>query len=151
MITLAAVLIALLALAFTLVIREKDLPPAAPASPLAHLEERRKIIHENLRDLQFEFRVGKMLEADYQEAKRNLQQELAQVVAAMGGETAGAPAAERERAAAEPRPARLSAGVQGGEGETRDAGTVCPHCGAKFAQPLKFCGECGRRMAGGEA
>ena len=23
----------------------------------------------------------------------------------------------------------------------------CPHCGAKFPQPLKFCGECGKAMA----
>ena len=23
---------------------------------------------------------------------------------------------------------------------------ACPHCGAKFAQPLKFCGECGNPM-----
>jgi hypothetical protein len=23
---------------------------------------------------------------------------------------------------------------------------TCPHCGAKFAQPLKFCGECGKPM-----
>jgi uncharacterized OB-fold protein len=22
----------------------------------------------------------------------------------------------------------------------------CPHCGAKFPQPLKFCGECGKAM-----
>jgi hypothetical protein len=23
---------------------------------------------------------------------------------------------------------------------------TCPHCGAKFPQPLKFCGECGKPM-----
>ena len=25
--------------------------------------------------------------------------------------------------------------------------TVCPHCGAKFQKPMKFCGECGKAMA----
>src|SRR5579871_6808350 len=25
-------------------------------------------------------------------------------------------------------------------------GRKCPHCGATFAQPLKFCGECGKAM-----
>jgi len=23
---------------------------------------------------------------------------------------------------------------------------VCPHCGAKFARAMKFCGECGKAM-----
>jgi hypothetical protein len=27
-----------------------------------------------------------------------------------------------------------------------DTGPVCPHCGAKFEKPLKFCGECGKAM-----
>jgi predicted amidophosphoribosyltransferase len=26
------------------------------------------------------------------------------------------------------------------------AGLVCPSCGAKFTQELKFCGECGKPM-----
>ena len=26
-------------------------------------------------------------------------------------------------------------------------GKKCPHCGATFPQPLKFCGECGKAMA----
>ncbi len=24
----------------------------------------------------------------------------------------------------------------------------CPHCGAKFDKPMKFCGECGKSMTG---
>ena len=28
----------------------------------------------------------------------------------------------------------------------RMASLTCPHCGAKFPQPLKFCGECGKPM-----
>ena len=24
---------------------------------------------------------------------------------------------------------------------------VCPHCGAKFHKPMKFCGECGKAMS----
>ena len=26
-------------------------------------------------------------------------------------------------------------------------GPTCPHCGAKFPLPLKFCGACGKAMA----
>jgi len=24
---------------------------------------------------------------------------------------------------------------------------LCPHCGANFPKPMKFCGECGKAMA----
>jgi predicted amidophosphoribosyltransferase len=29
----------------------------------------------------------------------------------------------------------------------RPDGKTCPHCSAKFDQPMKFCGECGKAMA----
>ena len=54
---------------------------APPVSPTAHLEERKAQIYENLRDLQFEFRVGKLSDADYQKTKVDLQRELARVLA----------------------------------------------------------------------
>ena len=121
----AAVALVLGSLVFTLFVRDKDLPAPAPESPTAHLEERKAQIHENLRDLQFEFRVGKLSEADYQASKLILQKELAEVTARIEGSPA-APAPT-----AKPQPAKAN---------------VCPHCGAQFAQPLKFCGECGKPM-----
>ena len=59
----------------------KDLPKPAPASPFQHLEERKAAIYENLRDLQFEFRLDKLTDSDYQASKLQLQKELAQVMA----------------------------------------------------------------------
>ena len=44
----------------------KDLPEPEPVSPFQHLDERKAAIYENLRDLQFEYRVGKLSDADYQ-------------------------------------------------------------------------------------
>lgn len=66
---------------YTLSIRQKDLPPPEPVSPFLYLDERKARIYENLRDLQFELRLGKMSEEDYQKAKAGLQQELAYVLA----------------------------------------------------------------------
>jgi hypothetical protein len=37
-----------------------DLPAAEPESPFLHLDDRKAAIYENLRDLQFEYRVGKL-------------------------------------------------------------------------------------------
>src|SRR5579864_344441 len=74
------VLVIAVTLFFTLTIRTKDLPPPDPVSPTQHLEDRKAQIYENLRDLQFEYRVGKLSDEDYQQTKLGLQKELAAVL-----------------------------------------------------------------------
>jgi ABC-type phosphate transport system auxiliary subunit len=44
-------------------------------------DERKARIYENLRDLQFELRLGKLSDEDYATAKTGLQKELAKVLA----------------------------------------------------------------------
>src|ERR1700733_8307223 len=66
---------------YTLFIRAKDIPPPDPVSPTQHLDERKATIYENLRDLQFEYRLGKLSDEDYAKTKLALQKELAVVVA----------------------------------------------------------------------
>src|SRR5215469_9168863 len=82
MIALAIVLV-LAVLYFTLFIRAKDIPEPIPVSPVQHLEDRKQAIYENLRDLQFEYRLGKLSDGDYQQTKQALQRELALVLAEM--------------------------------------------------------------------
>ena len=69
MFLLSAVLLAVAALMFTLLVRAKDVPEPEAPSPSAHLEQRKAQIYENLRDLQFEYRVGKLSDEDYQKTK----------------------------------------------------------------------------------
>ncbi|MCC7235102.1 MAG: hypothetical protein IT163_07350 [Bryobacterales bacterium] len=88
----AAIAIVLAAIAFILFIRPSDLPQEEGESPTRHLEERKARIYENLRDLQFEFRLGKLSDEDYQRTKLDLQKELAQTLAeieqaAQGGQS----------------------------------------------------------------
>src|SRR5712692_5822586 len=66
---------------FIIAVRAKDLPQPQPVSPFQHLDERKAAIYENLRDLQFEYRVGKLSDQDYQQTKLDLQRELAGVMA----------------------------------------------------------------------
>src|SRR6266478_211846 len=127
MVLLSAVLITLGTHVFTLLVRSRDIPEAPPISPVLHLEERKAQIYENLRDLQFEYRVGKLSDADYQKTKLDLQRELAKVLAEIDT------IQPVKAAAVPPKPKR--------------DGKTCPHCGATFPQPLKFCGECGKAMA----
>lgn len=131
----AAVVLVVGTLLFTLFVRSQDVPELPAVSPTAHLEERKAQIYENLRDLQFEFRLGKLSDADYQKTKVDLQRELAKVLAEI--DTIQPPATVPVRAKA----ARAAAEA------TVKVSDKCPHCGAKFPQPLKFCGECGKAMA----
>jgi hypothetical protein len=122
---------------FTLFVRLKDIPPPEPVSPTRHLDERKAAIYENLRDLQFEYRVGKLSDADYQQTKVGLQKELAGVIGEIERLSAAAAApGSKEKPAAKAKAAKAP-----------EAGPACPHCGAKFQKSMKFCGECGKAMA----
>ena len=130
MLLAAAVLLIALTVLFTFSVRDKDMPSPEPLSPTRHLDARRAAIYENLRDLQFEYRVGKLSDADYQQTKVGLQKELAGVLSEIEKVSSGAPPTPVKTAAPKPKP-----------------GTVCPHCNATFPNPLKFCGECGKEMS----
>src|SRR5579872_7453502 len=78
-----AVLLTVGALMFTLLVRPQDVPVQEPVSPTQHLDERKAQIYDNLRDLQFEYRLGKLSDADYQKTKLGLQAELAKILAEM--------------------------------------------------------------------
>lgn len=133
MVIVAAAALSVIAVGFLLFIRPQDLPAPLPVSPFAHLDERKASIYENLRDLQFEYRLGKMSDQDYARSKADLQKELAKVLA------------EVERVAAEQaQPVKVAAKPVKKQAASKSY--VCPHCSAEFAQPLKFCGECGKSM-----
>jgi rRNA maturation endonuclease Nob1 len=123
-------------LLYILGVRPKDLPAPQPVSPFQHLDERKAAIYENLRDLQFEYRVGKLSDADYQQTKKDLQKELAQVLAEVDRVREQLGAAKPAKAiVTPPKPTKF----------------VCPSCNAEFENDLKFCGECGKPMRKAEA
>ena len=128
--------VAIAVIAFILGVRPKDIPQPEPVSPFQHLDERKAAIYDNLRDLQFEYRVGKLSDDDYQTTKKDLQKELARVLAEVDKlkNSVGAPPAAKVAA---PPVAKVPA---------PPTGLVCPSCGAKFQTALKFCGECGKPM-----
>ena len=135
MIIILASLLTIGVLVFILSVRAKDLPEPAPVSPFEHLDERKAAIYENLRDLQFEYRVGKLSDQDYQQTKQDLQKELAGVLAeidrlkqSLAGQVVAA-------APATPKKTRY----------------ICPSCKAEFPTALKFCGECGKPMRAAQA
>lgn len=47
----------------------------------AYLRERKDVVYENLRDLNFEYKAGKIPESDYQSMKGSLEEEAAAILA----------------------------------------------------------------------
>ena len=131
--------VAIAVIAFILGVRPKDLPEPEPVSPFQHLDERKAAIYENLRDLQFEYRVGKLSDDDYQSTKKDLQKELA---ARAGRSRPDAQAGAQAPAAAAPPepPPRLKLAAA-----TR-LDSCAPHAAPSSSTALKFCGECGKPM-----
>jgi len=139
-------------------VRPSSIEQGPPPNPAAYLEERKAAIYSNLRDLTFEYRLGKLSDPDYEKTKHGLQEELAQVLAAIDALPAaapGAPAVPTAKAApvAKPAPAKAAKAqpapakpAPAKAAVAEDEALVCPHCGARFDKPMKFCGECGQPM-----
>ena len=56
---------------------------------LMYLRERKDVVYENLRDLNFEYRAGKLSEADYESLKTSMEEEAAGVLAEIARLEAG--------------------------------------------------------------
>ncbi len=54
--------------------------PAREKTRLDYLSERKDVIYDNLRDLNFEYRAGKFPEEDYQRQRESLEAEAAHVL-----------------------------------------------------------------------
>ncbi len=127
-----AALLVLGALLYTLIVRPASLPEPEILSPFRHVDEAKARIYENLRDLQFELRLGKLSDEDYARTKLDLQKELAKVLADADvlKEELGL---QTTMKAAKPKAAEF----------------VCPHCAKRFKEAMKFCGACGKSMEAG--
>ena len=148
MIIASSVAVVVIVLLYVLLIRQADLPYVEPLSPVAHLDERKAAIFENIRDSNFEFLMGKLSAEDYQQTKNDLQKELAGVNAEIASALAGASQAEATQPSgkreAGVKPVSATPALAG----NGNAAVFCPHCNAHFARPMRFCGECGKPMEG---
>jgi hypothetical protein len=146
-------LLAIGAIGFTLLVRERDIPPAPVENPqLKHLENRRQVLYENLKDLQFEYHQGKLSDADYQSLKAGFLYDLAGVMDSI----------ERLQPAKGVAHGASHGSGQGPDGKTAaDAGAkkkpksapapaagqiACPACGAANTLGNRFCGQCAKAL-----
>ena len=69
-------------------------PDAVTAGPaktrINYLRERKEVVYENLRDLNFDYKAGKVPETDYQTMRNSLEEEAAGVLAEISRLDSGA-------------------------------------------------------------
>ena len=74
--------IAISAVAFYYIFHVPQVVIAGPEKTrAAYLRERKEVVYENLRDLNFEYKAGKVPELDYQSMKNSLEDEAAALLA----------------------------------------------------------------------
>jgi len=71
-------------------------PDTVSAGPtktrIGYLRERKDVVYENLRDLTFDYKAGKLPESDYQTMRGSLEEEAAAVLAEISQLASGMPA-----------------------------------------------------------
>ena len=80
MIILACALITLCVLVYIFYLRG-SLYVGPEKTRLVYLRERKEVVYENLRDLNFEYKAGKFPDSDYQAMKSSLEEEAAAILA----------------------------------------------------------------------
>ena len=104
------------------------------------LKRRRLVVYENIQDLEFEFKAGKIAKDDYDSLRAEYQAEAARLMTdSKAAETLTAEESLIEREVAARRARRTKEPV---------ADYTCPECGFENPVPVKFCGECGAKISG---
>jgi hypothetical protein len=141
LIVIVCVLLAGAVIAYTLLVRARDIPSLPADDPeLKHLEARRQVLYENLKDLQFEYHQGKLSEEDYQSLKQGFLYDLAGVMDSIErrAPSKGIPTGRVDKAGRSPK---------GKPGGTRSPqATVCPSCQESNPPGNRFCGSCGTAL-----
>ncbi len=115
--------------------QEKLVP--VDVTPIADLKRRRLVVYDNIQDLEFEFKSGKIARDDYDSLRQSYTNEAAQLMIASQEAEHPAKAEDGliEREVAIRRARRRTASPL--------EEYICGKCGFENPLPVKFCGECG--------
>ena len=114
-------------------------PVPMDVTVLGDLKRRRLVVYDNLKDLEFEFQSGKIAREDYEALRTNYL-----------GEAAGLMAATQEAELLKQDDAVVEREIAARRVQRKTPPQIeyaCPACGYENPLPVKFCGECGARIA----
>jgi len=116
-----------------------DGPLPQDVTVLGDLKRRRLVVYDNLHDLEFEYQSGKIARTDYESLRTNYL-----------GEAAGLMVATQEAELIKQDEALLEREIAARRAQRKTQPKIeytCPACGYENPLPVKFCGECGARLA----
>jgi rRNA maturation endonuclease Nob1 len=105
------------------------------------LLDRKTVIYRNLKDLEFEYQMGRLSDADFRKLDATYKSEAAAILQSLDQLNAFQNLDEAIEKDIASRKAKLSAS------ETKPASVArCPSCGAEIIPGKKFCADCGRPL-----
>lgn len=115
------------------------------------LRRKKEIVYGNIKDLDFEYKMGKLGELDYQRLRNELKLDAALLMEQMDRAKKGRSTEEALEAEILARRAKSTArtAAPGEAAAFGDQGTAeslelrCPQCHSPYNQKAKFCAECG--------
>lgn len=108
---------------------------------LDRLLDRKSVVYRNLKDLQLEFRMGRLSEDDFRQLEEGYKNEAALILQRLDQLDASEHLDEMIEKDIRAKKAKLF----GTATRTADS-SRCPSCGAPRIEGKKFCGDCGQRL-----
>jgi hypothetical protein len=105
---------------------------------LDRLLNRKAIVYSNLKDLEFEYKMGRLSDADFRRLEAGFKGEAAVILQKLDGLGVDHNLDDSIEKAIEARKERLQ-----GPSRSREPGR-CPSCGAEVIAGKKFCADCGQ-------
>lgn len=107
-------------------------------TPLIDLKRRRMVVYENLQDLEFEYKAGKVSKEDYQSLRENHLAEAAQLMLA---------SQEQEEITEHDLLIEKQVAARRAQKKSEHPDPyICPKCEFENPLPVKFCGNCGAEI-----
>ncbi len=109
---------------------------------LDRLLNRKAIVYSNIKELEFEYKMGRLADADFRRLEAGYKNEAAQILQKLdnlGAEKNIDENIEKDVLASK---VRLSTS----KGKAPRAASRCPSCGAEVISGKKFCADCGQRL-----
>jgi len=106
------------------------------------LLDRKSVVYRNLKDLEFEYKMGRLSDSDYQQLGAIYRSEAAGILQELDKLSVADTLGE----AIETGIAAVKAKGKISESKPKKDASHCPSCGAEVVPGKKFCADCGRRL-----
>jgi hypothetical protein len=102
---------------------------------LERLQDRKTIIYKSIKDLEFEYKMGRLSDADFKQLEAGYKNDAAIILQTM-----------EKLGNADELDELIEKEIAGHKKRLEQGSTQCPACGAKTASGKNFCADCGHQF-----